>query len=148
MKPEPDSSTLRYVVAHMMGTLPTPDFEVLCSLAAEDLTGTGRIRGKTAADIALDRNRSVRWVEKQLTRMVKAGTHLRRTGWTYIIVGAAEHDEKICGHGACIKIAEKARREAAADELAALRRQKDKERKRLAREARRAPTVDERAAPF
>ena len=77
-------------------------------LVAHDKGNTGRIK-MTNADIAMRRVTgqrknppSERTVRKQTALLVAEGIHLAREGWTWIILGYAEHDIRHCPNGDCI----------------------------------------------
>lgn len=89
----------------------------------------------TNAEIAATRGKSERTVRLQTARLVKDGRWLQRTGWTWVIVGVAEHDVRHCTNHECIVDATADRMIRANDQLAELRRKRDAERKRDARAA-------------
>ena len=92
----------------------------------------------TNAEIAETRGKSEFTIRKQTARLVKDGRWLQRIGWTWIIVGAADHDVRHCGNHECLIDATADRMIRAGDQLAALRRKRDAERKRIARAAKKA----------
>lgn len=141
-------TTSLFAARHIAPEVTPTQYANVAILAANDKRNTGRIR-MTNAEIAQSRSTrdgargaSERTVREQTGQLVADGRFLAREGWTYIIVGYAEHDTRYCWHGDCIKDATEARvkalEKAARDDLAELRRKKDAERKRLKRaEARR-----------
>lgn len=136
----PDA-TAAYVERHMWPELSSANQANMIYLGRMDTVGRGRVHA-TYATLAEARGRSPKTIEHQIRGIIAARRFLYREGWTFVIIGADEHDEAQCGHGACIAAtlagAQLARRLNASDELAALRRKKDAERKRLARAAKRA----------
>lgn len=133
-------TTAEYVTRHMAAEVSTVDYANLSVLAAHDRRGDGRVR-MTNAEIAAVRGKSERTVRLQTARLVKDGRWLQRIGWTWVIVGAGDHDVRYCGHGECIIDATADRMVGLRDELAILRRKRDAERKRLARQKKRAQTA-------
>lgn len=130
-------TTSEYVVRHVYPHLTTAEQATLAVIAANDRRGDGRVR-MTCFDIAEARRKSERTIRKQTGRLTKDGTWLKRSGWTWVIVGAAEHDVRDCAHPECMVDAASDSRVKAADELAELRKKRDRERKRAARAAKKA----------
>ena len=131
-------STRLYVERHMWPELTGANQANMSYLGGLDKVGRGRVHA-TYATIAEARGRSPKTIEHQIRGLLATGRFLIRQGGTFVIVGALEHDERLCGHGACIAAATAARmdekRLAARDELASLRRKRDADRKRAARAA-------------
>jgi hypothetical protein len=126
-------STLAYVRRHAMGQVCPADLEVLAVLADADRSGTGRRIRLTAVQVAQERRKSVQWTKEQMARLLRDGRFLKREGWTYIIVGASDHDVDFCTHPQCIADSEESARLRRVDELAEQRRKRDAARKRMKR---------------
>ncbi len=130
-------NTRDYVERHMWPELTGANQANISYLGGLDTSGRGRVKA-TYLKIAQARGKSPKTIEHQIRGLIARRIFIVREGWTFIIVGALEHNVLTCGHGACLVEATSARAEArrlsSLDELQDLRRKKDAERKQLKRE--------------
>jgi hypothetical protein len=141
---DPEATRL-YVEHHMWPDLSSANQANMSYLGSLDKVGRGRVHA-TYEQIAARRGRSRRTIQIQIQGLIATRRFLAREGWTFVILGAADHDLLRCGHGACIAYAldaEEARRKlAAADQLAVLRRKRAAEKKARQRAERRQAVAE------
>lgn len=131
-------SELAYAQRHVIDYLTGAQAKNLLHIAGVARNGRARITNAQIADRrSLGKRVSERTVRGQTGAMVRSGRFLRREGWTYVLVGYAEHDVRYCDHQDCINdAAALTNRPEPADETTILRRKKDAYRKRQQRAAR------------
>ena len=140
-------TTLAYASRHIQPYVTNAEWGNISAVAQADKSTRGRVR-ITNQQIADQRGRgrargplSERTVRVQMHQLCQDGRWLKREGWTVIVVGAEKHTVETCDHPQCVGDRQAVAELAAADELAARRREKARLKKARQREARKAAQI-------